>query len=67
MSEGAEALLIELGRTDGVTLPLAEAALAFARLDRPDIDPEGYRAHLDQLADELAAELGGVTTPPRPY
>ena len=29
MSEGAEALLIELGRTDGVTLPLAEAALAF--------------------------------------
>jgi regulator of sirC expression with transglutaminase-like and TPR domain len=64
MSEGAEALLAELGRTDGVILPLAEAALAFARLDRPQIDPEGYRAHLDQLADELAAELGGVTAPP---
>jgi len=64
MSEGAEALLIELGRTDGAVLPLAEAALAFARLDRPEIDPEGYRAHLDQLSDELAAELGGVTAPP---
>ena len=64
MSDGAEALLSELGRTDGVTLPLAETALAFARLDRPEVDPEGYRAHLDQLADELAAELGGVTAPP---
>jgi regulator of sirC expression with transglutaminase-like and TPR domain len=64
MSESAEALLAELGRTDGTILPVAEAALAFARLDRPEIDPEGYRAHLDQLADELAAELGGVTAPP---
>ena len=64
MSDEAEALLTELGRTDGATLPLAEAALAFARLDRPEIDPEGYRAHLDQLSDELAAELGGVTAPP---
>jgi regulator of sirC expression with transglutaminase-like and TPR domain len=64
MSDGAEALLIELGQTDGAILPLAEAALAFARIDRPTVDPEGYRAHLDQLADELAAELGGVTAPP---
>ena len=64
MNDGAEALLIELGRTDGTILPLAEAALAFARLDRPDVDPEGYRAHLDQLADELAAELGGASAPP---
>ena len=64
MSEGAEALLTELGRTDGAVLPIAEAALAFARLDRPEVDPEGYRAHLDQLADELAAELGGATQPP---
>ena len=64
MSDSAEALLAELGQTDGAILPLAEAALAFARLDRPEVDPEGYRAHLDQLADELAAELGDVTTPP---
>jgi regulator of sirC expression with transglutaminase-like and TPR domain len=64
MSDGAEALLIELGQTDGAILPLAEAALAFARIDRPTVDPEGYRAHLDQLADELAAELGGVSAPP---
>jgi len=64
MSDAAEALLIELGQTDGVILPLAEAALAFARIDRPTVDPEGYRAHLDQLADELAAELGGVSAPP---
>jgi regulator of sirC expression with transglutaminase-like and TPR domain len=64
MSDGAEALLAELGRTEGTILPLAEAALAFARLDRPQVDPEGYRAHLDQLADELAAELGGVSAPP---
>ncbi|HLZ66485.1 MAG TPA: transglutaminase-like domain-containing protein [Aliidongia sp.] len=64
MSDGAEALLIELGRTDGTILPLAEGALAFARLERPEVDPEGYRAHLDQLADELAAELGGVSAPP---
>jgi len=64
MSDGAEALLTELGQTDGAILPLAEAALAFARLDRPEVDPEGYRAHLDQLSDELAAELGGITAPP---
>jgi regulator of sirC expression with transglutaminase-like and TPR domain len=64
MSDVAETFLAELGQRDGAILPVAEAALAFARLDRPEIDPEGYHAHLDQLADELAAELGGISAPP---
>jgi regulator of sirC expression with transglutaminase-like and TPR domain len=64
MSDGAEALLTRLGEAEGPILPLAEAALAFAQLERPRVDPEGYRAHLDQLADEVAAELGGAATPP---
>jgi regulator of sirC expression with transglutaminase-like and TPR domain len=52
---GAEAFLRDLaGLAEGM-LPLAEAALALAALDRPPVDLRRYHGHLDLLAREVGA------------
>jgi regulator of sirC expression with transglutaminase-like and TPR domain len=43
-------------------LPIAEAALALAALDRPGVDLERYRRHLDALTGDVAA--AGAADPP---
>jgi len=50
---GADAFLGALARSGDGTLPLAEAALAFACRDRPQVDVARYRRHLGALAREV--------------
>lgn len=49
----ATAFLRQIGHQSDGAIDLAEAALAFATVDRPDIDPSSYRAHLAALAREV--------------
>lgn len=51
----AEDLLRALGAGPGKTLPIAEAALAYAALARPALDLTFYRAHLAVLARAVGA------------
>jgi regulator of sirC expression with transglutaminase-like and TPR domain len=51
---GAEAFLRDLAGLAERTLPLAEAALALAALDRPRVDLQRYHEHLAALAREVA-------------
>jgi regulator of sirC expression with transglutaminase-like and TPR domain len=55
---GADAFLRGLARSGGAPLPLAEAALAFACRDRPEVDLARYHAHLAALAREVGEEAG---------
>jgi regulator of sirC expression with transglutaminase-like and TPR domain len=50
---GAEALLRDVAGFGERPLPLAEAALALAALDRPRVDLARYRQHLAALAQEV--------------
>jgi regulator of sirC expression with transglutaminase-like and TPR domain len=50
---GAEAFLRDLAGLAEGTLPLAEAALALAALDRPRVDLQRYHQHLLDLAREV--------------
>ena len=50
---GAEAFLRDLAGLAEGTLPLAEAALALAALDRPRVDLQCYHQHLLDLAREV--------------
>jgi regulator of sirC expression with transglutaminase-like and TPR domain len=52
---GAEAFLRDLAGLAQSMLPLAEAALALAALDRPHVDLQRYHGHLDCLAREVGA------------
>src|SRR5579864_675404 len=56
----AEAFLRGIAGRGGATLPLAEAALALAALDRPRVDLARYHHHLAALGREVgeAAESG---------
>ncbi len=54
--EQAEAVLRRIGAGDGATFDLAEAALALASCARPDAPLDPYRAHLADLARDLADE-----------
>jgi len=53
--EGALAFIASLAPAGERELPIAEAALAFASLDRPQVDLERYRDHLHELAQAVAA------------
>lgn len=57
-TEEARALLARLGAMEDAALPIAEAALAFAIIDRPDAPLAPVRAHLAQLA-RAGATLAG--------
>jgi regulator of sirC expression with transglutaminase-like and TPR domain len=50
---GADAFLGALARSGDGKLPLAEAALAFACRDRPEVDLARYHQHLAALAREV--------------
>ena len=43
-------------------LPIAEAALAFASLDRPQVDLDRYRHHLTELTREVERATAGAST-----
>jgi regulator of sirC expression with transglutaminase-like and TPR domain len=58
MTEAAAALLRRLGATDTPVLPLADGAFAFAELDRPGIDANPHRRHLDDLVRNVAQAAG---------
>jgi len=50
----AETTLRSAGLLADEAIDLADAALAFAALDRPEIDPEPYRIHLAGLTQAIA-------------
>ncbi|HYM04854.1 MAG TPA: transglutaminase-like domain-containing protein [Stellaceae bacterium] len=52
----AQAFLRDVGQMADEVLPLGEAALALAALDRPRVDLARYRGHLDALAREVSEE-----------
>jgi regulator of sirC expression with transglutaminase-like and TPR domain len=54
---GAIAFLKSLGQSGDGSLPIADAALALASLDRPRVDLERYFRHLDELAAGVKAAL----------
>jgi regulator of sirC expression with transglutaminase-like and TPR domain len=56
---GADAFLGALGRSSDGRLPLAEAALAFACRDRPEVDLARYHRHLAALAREVGEAAPG--------
>ncbi len=56
---GADAFLSALARSGDGTLPLAEAALAFACRDRAEVDLARYRQHLAALAREVGEAAQG--------
>lgn len=51
--------LLRIGEQDDQTIDLAEAALALAAYDLPELDPAGYRRHLDLIAVEVSASADG--------
>ena len=54
--ERAERILRDVGQHGTEGVPIAEAALALAMLERPEIDPLAYRDHLVRLAEPLAPD-----------
>lgn len=52
----AEAILSGIGASADAEIDLAEGALALAALDRPRVPLARYRAHLAELAEDVAAE-----------
>ena len=57
---GAEAFLRDLAGPAEARLPLAEAALALAALDRPRVDLQRYHDHLDSLARVVGDAAAGA-------
>lgn len=57
--------LAQLGAAGDDDIPLADAALALAALDRPLTPLQRYRDHLDQLACEVAALQAAGTGAPQ--
>jgi len=56
----AEAVLRRIGDLADDDIDLAEGALAFASLDRPQVPLDRYRDHLAELAADVAAEIRGA-------
>jgi regulator of sirC expression with transglutaminase-like and TPR domain len=54
----AEAILARIAASSDAEIDLAEGALALAALDRPQVSLARYRAHLAELAEEVATEGG---------
>ena len=52
----AETILAAIATSADAEIDLAEGALALAALDRPQVSLARYRAHLAELADEVAGE-----------
>jgi regulator of sirC expression with transglutaminase-like and TPR domain len=52
----AEVILARIAASPDAEIDLAEGALALAALDRPQVPLARYRAHLAELADEIAGE-----------
>jgi regulator of sirC expression with transglutaminase-like and TPR domain len=50
------AALVEPAREDA-SIPLAAAALAIARMEYPDLDPDPYLARLDDLAQQVRTRM----------
>jgi regulator of sirC expression with transglutaminase-like and TPR domain len=50
--------LRELGTSEERVLPIAEAALALASFERPQVDPARYRDHLRLLARDVGRHAG---------
>ena len=55
----AEAVLRAFGQ-DGDAVPIVDAALALAILDRPEAEPDSYQLHLEELASPLQVEALGI-------
>jgi regulator of sirC expression with transglutaminase-like and TPR domain len=58
----ARAFLRELAAAGDAPLPIAYAALAFASLDRPQVDLVRYRQHLDELSREVTLAAAAADT-----
>ena len=58
--EGALEFLRGLADRGDMPLPIAEAALALASLDRPQVALERYRWHLDELSQEVERAAAGT-------
>jgi regulator of sirC expression with transglutaminase-like and TPR domain len=52
----AEAILARIGAGSDAEIDLTEGALALAALDRPQVPLDRYRAHLAELAQEVARQ-----------
>jgi regulator of sirC expression with transglutaminase-like and TPR domain len=59
---GALAFLGSLAALGDRPLPIGEAALALASLDRPQVDLERYRQHLAELPRDVGRALGPAST-----
>ena len=58
----AEAILVQVATLPEAEIDLAEAALALAALDRPQVPLARYRAHLAELAEEVQEEAAAAET-----
>jgi regulator of sirC expression with transglutaminase-like and TPR domain len=58
--DNCAAFLRTLGASDGLVLPLAEAALALAAFDRPRVNFRRYREHLQLIAGDVARHPGAA-------
>jgi regulator of sirC expression with transglutaminase-like and TPR domain len=58
--EEAEAVLARIAALPDGEIDLAEAALALAALDRPQVPLDRYRDHLAELAGDLAEEVSSA-------
>jgi regulator of sirC expression with transglutaminase-like and TPR domain len=58
--EAAHAFLRQVGAMAADPLPLAQAALVLAALDRPCVDLQRYHRHLDALGRDTAAIAGAA-------
>lgn len=54
-------VLRRVGENPASAFDLADAALALAALDRPRVDLDHYRHHLDALADDVRTAVAGDT------
>jgi regulator of sirC expression with transglutaminase-like and TPR domain len=57
--------LARLLERDEAEVDLGRAALAIARMEYPDLDPDAYLARLDRIADELRPRVAGEPDPGR--
>lgn len=64
LSPDLRARLTALGEADDDALDLTEAALMLSALDRPRVETEAYRRHLDAVAEEVRAFAAAARTRP---
>lgn len=59
-AESRDRFLRELAAADGSVLPIAEAALALASVERPRVEPGHYRDHLRALVRDVGRHAAGL-------